>query len=96
MSDKTREEAAADKFGELMGGGPTVGLDHHYTAQILAAADEADTANGVHRVTLGDATVERAAQAFLDAFYADPTLKVDDEDRAIVRAVLVAAVKEEQ
>lgn len=49
----------------------------------IAAADE---------VMFSDEAIERAARAMLDAMYGGKTLKVDDEDRAIVRAV-VAALK---
>jgi hypothetical protein len=43
-------------------------------------------------VMFSDEAMERAAKALLDAFYADPTLEVDDEDRDIIRTV-VAALK---
>jgi hypothetical protein len=62
----------------------------------LTAADAHDRANGIHRIAIDDATVERAARALLAEMYEDPTLKVDDEDRGIIRSVLAAAVKEEQ
>lgn len=97
MSDKTREEAAAIGFHAAMDTPFSEAVDwlEEVTAGI-AAADAHDTANGIHRVSLDEATVERAAQALLDAFYDDKTLKVDDENRDIVRAVLAAAVKEER
>lgn len=34
---------------------------------ILAAADAHDAANGVHRVSMDDATVERAARAWIES-----------------------------
>jgi len=44
-------------------------------------------------VKVSEAAIERAAKAMLDAMYDDKTLKVDDEDRSIIRAV-VAALRE--
>lgn len=64
-------------------------------AQALAAADAYDAAHGTHRLSLDDATVERAARA--------TWVQWDEADEAsqrewseIVRAVLAAAVKEER
>lgn len=64
---------------------------HEETARVIATLEDLPG-----RVVFSEAAVERGAQVLLDAFYDDKTLKVDDEDRAIVRAVLAAAVKEEQ
>jgi hypothetical protein len=71
----------------------------------LAAADAHDRANGIHRLTLSDATVERAARRL----YADSgTGKADEwvymppEDECrryfmnLASRALAAAVKEEQ
>lgn len=62
----------------------------------LAAADAHDATHGIHRVTLDDATVERAARAINSQF----TLQweklpewVREDERRIVRAVLAAAVE---
>lgn len=43
-------------------------------------------------ILFSDEAIERAARAMLGAMYDDETLKVDDEDRAIIRHV-VAALK---
>lgn len=88
-----RNEAAAQKFGELMGGGPTVGLDRHYSAQILAAADE---------VMFSNEAIERAAKAIFDIrddpYDVDEWEDLDSTDRELylcqARAV-VAALKGE-
>lgn len=93
----SREEAAADAvYGQNYGWQFNMTEAEGVAEAALAAADAWDAANGVHRVSLDDATVEKAAQALLDAFYNDETLKVDDEDRDIVRKILAAAVKEGQ
>lgn len=67
----SREEAAAQKFGELAGGGPTCAIDYDYSGQILGAADMADAANNVFRITMDEATVERMARAICAAEFPD-------------------------
>jgi len=42
-------------------------------------------------MTISDEALEVAARVMLDKMYDDPTLKVDDEDRDIMRAALEAA-----
>jgi len=73
----------------------------------IGAADAHDTASGVHRVSLDDETVERVTECvwpFDTAHYLQAFGETQDEAQArglrerqvIVRAVLAAAVKEEQ
>lgn len=73
----------------------------------LAAADAHDAANGVHRVTPDDATVERVAQALTaHAVITDGLAEgsgwcaecgnVDPDDDHEARNALAAAVKERQ
>lgn len=66
-----REDAAAQKFGELVGGGPACPIDYAYTGQILEVADVADAQNNIHRITLDEATVERMARAMCAAEFPD-------------------------
>lgn len=62
-----RLEAAASKFAQLAGGGPTQPLDYDYSGQILAAADLADAAAKVHRVGLDEAALARTAERSWEA-----------------------------
>jgi len=68
----------------------------------LQAADAHDRANGIHRIALSDATVERAARALCESIWKLPNaweLSQDiskDSYRKHARLVLAAAVKEEQ
>ena len=94
----TREEAAAQAM--VMTSVRTQTTESMELAQAaLAAADAHDLAHGVHRLTIDDATVERAARGMNSQF----TLQwekmpewVREDERRIVRCVLAAAVKEEQ
>lgn len=63
----SRLEAAAKKFGELAGGGPTCDLDFDYSGQILAAADAYDASQNVRRISLQDASVTRTAERAWEA-----------------------------
>jgi hypothetical protein len=79
-------------------------------AAALSAADAHDRANGIHHLTLDDATVERAAfELYKDDHWGQPTewptgpfadeLTLDEfkaDYIKLARAVLAAAVKEEQ
>jgi hypothetical protein len=58
----------------------------------LAAADAHDRAHGIHRITLDDATVERAARALMEGFNV-PSMRHAIQE---ARAVLAAAVQEER
>ncbi|MFW0772488.1 hypothetical protein ACLRGI_04900 [Paenarthrobacter nitroguajacolicus] len=80
-----------------------VKLDREYASSALAAADAHDAVNGVHRVSLDDATIERAAEALFmannpeaDWHRFSKMSRVTDAYRKQARAVLAAAVKEEQ
>lgn len=103
MSDKAREEAAAIGFHAAMDKPFSEAADwlEEVTAG-LAAADAHDTANGVHRVSLDEATVGRAVKALDDNFYISRNEGEYDASAVwgtteqIARAVLTAAVKEEQ
>ena len=103
----TREEAAAKaiwkydvEYGLCTVYAPNT--FHKEEAQTaLAAADAHDKANGVHRLTLDDATVERAARALFvienpEADWEALPLNqwVTDIYRKRTRAVLAAAVQE--
>ena len=102
----TREEAAAQALTDVYE--PLRGSPEHYTEvhlmeahAALAAADAHDKANGVHRLTLDDATVERAARALFvienpEADWEALPLNqwVTDIYRKRTRAVLAAAVQE--
>lgn len=59
------------------------------------AADAHDLAHGVHRLTIDDATVERAAEALKGARIL-PTWMPDNALKDMARAVLAAAVQEER
>lgn len=63
----SRQEAAAKKFGELAGGGPTCDLDFDFSGQIIAAADASDAADNVHRISLQDSSVKRTAERAWEA-----------------------------
>lgn len=72
----SREEAAAKGFHGAMFAPASIPSD--WTEEIaaaLSAADAWDAANGVHRVTLGEDTIERAARAM----YATAPLAMYDE-----------------
>lgn len=60
----------------------------------LAAADAYDSANGVHRITLDDATVERAARELCGYTLSGSWPCGECKDEA--RAMLSAAVQEER
>ncbi|WP_024817078.1 hypothetical protein [Arthrobacter sp. 31Y] len=110
----SREEAAAKAihqhhWGDNMENRPTEtkALYRERAKAALAAADAHDAANGVHRVTLDEATVERVTESvwpFATAHYLQAYGETQDEAQArglrerqlIVRAVLAAAVKEGQ
>lgn len=60
----SREEAAATAISKIEDGvTPPNEIDRLFAREALAAADAHDAAEGVRRVTLDDATVERAARA---------------------------------
>ncbi len=69
---------------------------------VLEAADAHDAANGVRRVTLNEATMERGVKGLRDEFSVDDAVgeyyatAVWGTPEDIVRAVLEAAVKEGQ
>ena len=76
---------------------------HNRIGYVLEAADAHDAANGVHRVSLDDSTVERAAEALFMANNPEADWsrfskksRVKDAYRDQARAVLAAAVKEGQ
>jgi len=68
----------------------------------LDAADAHDRANGIHRIALDDATVERAARALLNISrpsrcdWDEWTEDGHKRWKAEAREILAAAVKEEQ
>lgn len=67
----------------------------------LAAADAHDLAHGVHRLTIDDATVERAARAWVENGPVEATWEgTSDRHKTMtidrIRAVLAAAVQEER
>ena len=91
MSDKTRERAAAQAIAEQ----DRRRLNTFHEAQArdaLSAADANDTANGVHRVTLDDATVERAASVLAMKSYTTAMGIAFDDYKRVARAALAAAV----
>jgi len=77
---------------------------------VLQSADAHDRANGIHRIALDDATVERAADILLqgdmgmcecrrspfDKHDVNPPCSTRKDAIAKMRRVLAAAVKEEQ
>lgn len=64
----------------------------------IAAADAHDRANGIHRIALDDATVERAAKFLPHDQYCGGIYPCDCWQARMntARAMLAAAVKEEQ
>ncbi|MFJ4286422.1 hypothetical protein ACIPY0_12325 [Paenarthrobacter nicotinovorans] len=110
----TRVEAAAKAYFEVA----YVEWDHADesikadvradTERALHAADAHDAANGVHRVSMDEATVERVARALFPSywereFYHEHSLAtgqaMEESQRECIdhiRAVLAAAVKEGQ
>ncbi|MFJ4168513.1 hypothetical protein ACIPY3_03275 [Paenarthrobacter sp. NPDC089714] len=100
----SREEAAAKKFGELAGGGPTVAIDYEYSGKILAAADAADAAAQVHRIGLDEESLKRTAGRSWDALSKRDMTRnwsqMSGRGQAIwidnVRNVLQAATEEDQ
>jgi hypothetical protein len=99
----SRKEAAAKKFGELTGRGPTVDLDYDYSGQILNAADAADAAAKVFRVGLDDGSLKRTAERSWDLLAkrdrGRPWSQIGERGQALwmenVRNVLEAAITEE-
>lgn len=111
MSDKTREDAAMREYFATEGSMMPARIGY-----VLAAADAHDKANGVHRVSLDEATVGRAMNALyehredgLTCYDHAPTSTEKvwccvcgehsitmSHRQHMARAVLAAAVKEEQ
>lgn len=97
----SREDAAAKKFGELAGGGPTVAIDYEYSGEILAAADAADAEAKVYRIGLDEESLKRTAGRSWDAMSKRDMTRnwsqISERGQAIwienVRNVLEAATK---
>lgn len=60
---------------------------------VLAAADAHDDANGIHRISLDDKTVERAAKALMHIDGYGWLTEPSEHHRKIARAVLIAAIE---
>jgi predicted AAA+ superfamily ATPase len=107
----SREEVAAKSLEDSLeeAGLAYVGVSlidlSEVTATVIEAADAHDRANGIHRIAIDDATVQRAARAarsytedwcvdFAEVIELGP--RFDEHMEAIARAVLATAVKEEQ
>lgn len=92
MSDKTRVETArlgvaAEAMADQNGW-----TSYSDARKALAAADAHDTANGVHRVSLDEAAVERVAAVLaMKSYTTDIGIAFDDYKR-VARAVLAATV----
>jgi hypothetical protein len=105
----SREEAAAKAMVDLSVKWQTTESSELAQAA-LDAADAHDLANGIHRIALDDATVERAADILLqgdmgmcecrrspfDKHDVNPPCSTRKDAIAKMRRVLAAAVKEEQ
>ncbi|MDP9903135.1 hypothetical protein [Arthrobacter bambusae] len=101
----SRLEAAAkaiDAKSPFSYGGTTWPEWQEEARAALAAADAHDRANGIHRIVIDDATEERAARALFSMVNRLASLdylmsgKTRDSYVRLARAVLAAAVKEEQ
>jgi hypothetical protein len=100
----SREEAAAKaicewdqqyQWGSLGDESPMKALYEYGATEVLDAADAHDLAHGVHRLTIGDATVERAARAAWPDIFEQGLLHEQNITKRLARALLSAAVQEE-
>jgi len=102
----SREEVAAKAicewdqqytWGGLGDESPMKALYEYAASMVTEALDAHDRANGIHRITIDDATVERAAKFLPHDQYCGGIYPCDCWQARIdtVRAVLAAAVKEE-
>jgi hypothetical protein len=94
----SREEAAAKALREAAFNTWNVDVS---VQTALAAAEAHDQANGIHHLTLDDATLERAAvhvPHHPECFWrpSDGNCECKERRLAIARVVLAAAVKEER
>jgi len=99
MSDKTREDAAMREYFATEGSIMPARIGY-----VLAAADAHDAANGVHRVSLDEAAVEKVARTLFGAIgnNVDNWVYIPPEDEYrlsvmhMARAVLAAAVTDDE
>jgi hypothetical protein len=104
----SRDQAAYDALVEHVE--PAIVIDRCCAELALAAADAHDLAHGIHRITLDDGTVERAARkldseawnerAFLFVAHSQSPDEVRAYRQAVAKAqarnILAAAVQEER
>lgn len=97
-----RVEAAAKGLEDVYGGEPANRADLALVTKILAAADAHDAGQGIHRVRMDDAAVERAAKIIFPSYWNDfynknvspgDIARAQDDCLAHIRAV-IAALKE--
>ncbi|MGO4583616.1 hypothetical protein AB4Z38_06975 [Arthrobacter sp. 2RAF6] len=101
MSDTSREEAAAKamrhpKPNQIQYGEDLEEWVDRVMPDALAAADAYDAAQGIHRFVIDDYSVELAARALAEIEGFGWMSHAGEIHRKHARAVLAAAVKEEQ